>query len=84
MCGADVNVEVLIVRGPMYHSPGDEVAFATWLKRIRAVSGVTGRGRDLHIQLRPGKVSADELREFRALFHRYGMDTSDLEGLGRR
>ena len=77
-------MDVLIVRGPMYHSPGDEAAFFWWLKRIRAVSGVQNRGRDLHIQLRAGKISQDELREFRSLFHRYGMDTSDLEGLGRR
>jgi len=77
-------VDVLVVRGPMYHSPGDETAFFTWLKRIRAVSGVQVRSRDLHIQLRPGTISTDELREFRALFHRYGMDTSDLEALGRR
>jgi hypothetical protein len=68
----------------MYHSPGDEAAFAWWLKRIRAVSGVQNRGRDLHIQLRPGKITPDELREFRSLFHRYGMDTSEIEGLGQR
>jgi hypothetical protein len=77
-------VDVLIVRGPMYQSPGDEAAFGWWLKRIRAVAGVRTRGQDLHIELRPGKVTADELREFRALFHRYGMDTSDIEALGRR
>ncbi len=76
--------DTLVVRSPMYHSPGDEAAFMTWLKRIRAVSAVSVRGHDLHIQLRPGRVSADELREFRALFHRYGMDTSGLELLGLR
>jgi hypothetical protein len=74
---------MLVVRAPMFHSPGDETAFFTWLKRIRAVADVRSRGHDLHIGLRPGTISLDELREFRALFHRYGMDTSDLEGLGR-
>lgn len=77
-------MDVMVVRAPMYHSPGDEQAFFGWLKRIRAVSGVQARGHNLHIALRPGKVSADEQREFRALFHRYGMDTSEIEGLGRR
>jgi len=76
--------DVLVVRAPMYQSPGDEAAFSWWLKRIRAVSGVRTRGHDLHIELRPGRVSADEQREFRALFHRYGMDTSEIEGLGQR
>jgi hypothetical protein len=77
-------VDVIVVRAPMYHSPGDEAAFAWWLKRIRAVSGVRTRGADLHIELRPGKVSTDEQREFRALFHRYGLDTTEIEALGRR
>ena len=77
-------MDVLVVRGPMYHSPGDENAFMTWLKRIRAVSGVQARGADLHIQLRAGKLSSDELREFRALFHRYGLDTTEIEALSRR
>ncbi|MBW8813925.1 MAG: hypothetical protein JF588_10920 [Caulobacterales bacterium] len=74
--------ETLVVRGPTFYSPGDETAFFTWLKRIRAVARVYNRGRDLQIELRAGKVSADELGEFRALFHRYGMDTTDLGALG--
>lgn len=77
-------MDVIVVRAPMYHSPGDEAAFAWWLKRIRAVSGVRTRGADLHIELRPGKVSTDEQREFRALFHRYGLDTTEIEALSRR
>ena len=72
------------MRAPMYHSPGDEAAVLGWLKRIRAVSGAQNRGSDVHIALRTGKVSADELREFRALFHRYGLDTSGLMDIERR
>ena len=73
-----------MVRAPTFYSPGDETAFFGWLRKMRAVSEVRPRGLDLHIGLRSGKISADELREFRALFHRYGMDTSDIESLGRR
>ena len=62
-------MDVLIVSGPMFHSPGDEAAFFGWLKRNHAVSRASVRGRDLHIHLRPGKITTDELREFRALFH---------------
>ena len=72
------------MRAPMYHSPGDETAFLGWLKRIRAVQGAQVRGANIHISLRPGKVSMDELREFRALFHRYGLDTSGLMDLEKR
>ena len=77
-------MDVLVVRAPMCHSPGDEAAFSGWLRRIQAVSRVATRGRDLHILLRPGKITGDETREFRAVFHRYGMDTSDLEALSNR
>jgi hypothetical protein len=74
-------LDVLIVRAPMYHSPGDEAAFLGWLKRIRAVQAAQVRGANIHIALRAGKVTSDELREFRALFHRYGLDTSGLMDL---
>ena len=76
-------MDVLVVRGPTFYSPGDERAFFGWLRKMRAVSDVRARGLDLHIGLRSGKITADELREFRALFHRYGMDTSELEALSR-
>lgn len=74
---------VLVVRGPIFHSAGDETAFFGWVRKIGAVQRVNGRGRDLEIYLRPGRVTADELRELRSAFYRYGMDTSDLEALGR-
>lgn len=74
---------VLVVRGPIFHSAGDETAFFGWVRKIGAVQRVNGRGRDLEIHLRPGRVTADELRELRSAFYRYGMDTSDLEALGR-
>lgn len=77
-------METLIVRGPIFHSRGDEDAFFWWLKRIRVVSGVSVRGGDLHIQLRPGAAAKDEVRELRSLFARYAMDTADLGELDRR
>ena len=77
-------MDVLVVRGPIFHSRGDEDAFFWWLKRIRLVSGVSNRGADIHIQLRPGKVSKDEVRELRSLFMRYALDSTDLGELERR
>ena len=74
---------LLVVRGPIFHSAGDETAFFGWVRKIGAVQRVNSRGRDLEIHVRPGRVSADELRELRAAFHRYAMDTSDLEDLGQ-
>lgn len=72
----------LVVRAPIFHSTGDEQAFFGWVRRIGAVQRVNGRGRDLELHLRPGPASADEIRELRSAFYRYGMDTSDLEALG--
>lgn len=77
-------MDVLIARGPIFHSRGDEDAFFWWLKRIRVVSGVSVRGADLHISLRPGAVDRDEVREMRSLFARYAMDSTDLSALERR
>jgi hypothetical protein len=79
----ELSLALLVVRGPIFHSAGDETAFFGWVRKIGAVQRVNSRGRDLEIHVRPGRVSADELRELRAAFHRYAMDTSDLEGLGR-
>lgn len=77
-------MDAITIRGPMFYSAGDEAAFFGWLRRIRAVAGVGKRPPDVRIELRPGRISQDELREFRALFHRYGLDTTPLEELGRR
>ncbi len=74
---------ILTVRGPIFHSAGDETAFFGWVRKIGAVQRVGTRGRDLEIHLRAGKIGSDELRELRSAFYRYGMDTSDLEGLDR-
>jgi hypothetical protein len=72
---------VLITRGPIFYSQGDETAFFTWVRKITLVQGVSGRGRDLELRLRSGKPTRDELSELRALFHRYGLDTTDLAEL---
>ena len=77
-------MDTLTVRAPMFYSSGDEAAFFAWLRKLKAVVGASNRGRDLQISLRPGRISADELREFRALFHRWGLDTGELAALAER
>ena len=60
-----------------YYSRGDEAAFFAWLGGIGCVSGFEGRLRDLNITLARRPTDA-ELREFLALFHRYGVDMRQL------
>jgi hypothetical protein len=70
----------LIVEGPTYGSPGDEMAFFTWLKAIPCVGEVVGRSTNLHIQLKHAPSNAD-LHEFVGLLHRYRMDMTPLAAL---
>ena len=77
-------MSTLIVEGPIYYSSGDEAAFFGWLKSIPAVRGVSGRLRDLHIDLKSDHLSDEEVSEFRALFDRYSIDVACLSEFSRR
>lgn len=61
-----------------YWSPGDEAAFFAWIQAITGVTGVRGVGRELHISLRSKRLSSNALREFIALYKRYGGDFREL------
>ena len=70
---------VLICKAPMsYWSLRDEAAFFGWLQAIPGVLGVRGIRRELHISLRSKRLSAEGLREFIALYKRYGGRSSEL------
>jgi hypothetical protein len=69
----------LIWHAPMhYGSQGDEAAFFTWLQSIPGVVSVKGYGHELHIGLRSAKLSTPALREFIALYERYGGRMQEL------
>jgi len=66
-------------RRPMrYFSSRDEQAFFRWLESIPGVIGVRGVGRELRIELRSPRVSAEALKELIALYRRYGGRLRDL------
>ena len=75
-------------RRPMrYFSSGDEDAFFRWLESIPGVIRVRGVGRELLIELRSVRISAEALRELIALYRRYGGQLRDLavfENAGNR
>ena len=68
----------LIADSVVYYSAGDEEAFFSWLSRIVAVQDYKGVGRALHIETKELPIDDESLREFIALFTRYGVDLSQL------
>jgi len=78
--------QTLVATSVVYYSPLDEGAFFAWLDRIDCVARYDGLASDLTITLSRAPDD-DELREFIALFHRYGVDMRQLalfgEGAGR-
>ena len=68
---------MIVVRGPVYFSPGDEKAFFDWLLSIPCVENVGGEGYDVHIHLKRLPGNAD-LRELIAVLFRYRMKMTSL------
>lgn len=52
--------------------------FFRWLQAIPGVIRVMGRGRQLHVELRSKRLSKRALKEFIALYRRYGGRLGDL------
>src|SRR5690242_13947241 len=68
---------MIVVRGPVYFSPGDERAFFDWLLSIPCVDSVGGEVYDVHVRLKRVPSNRD-LRELVALLHRYRMNLKSL------
>ena len=66
-----------------FYSVGDESAFFGWLRSLPCVERFEGRGRVLHLWINARRVDEDALRELLALFHRYGVDLTQLAVLDR-
>ena len=66
-----------------FRSSGDESAFFHWLQAIPGVTSVQGLGRELHIQLKSSTLSDSALRDFLALYKRYGGDLRELARFAR-
>lgn len=69
---------VLIATSVKYFSQRDEDSFFAWLNSIDSVTGAVGVGRDLRISLKASTLPDGDLREFVALFFRYGVDMRQL------
>jgi hypothetical protein len=69
----------LVAEAVRYYSKGDEDCFFAWLQKIDAVKKFEGSGTSLFIECSPPPISDESLRELRALFRRYGVETRQLD-----
>ena len=74
----------LKARATRFFSQLDERAFFDWLKRLRCVSNVEGRGDTLFIRVVESKVDETALRDLLALFWRYGISMKQLAVFDKR
>jgi hypothetical protein len=64
-----------------YWSEGDERAHFEWLSRIECVRDVKGRGTRVFLDIDLTAVTSEDIRELRAIYHRYGGDEAQLASL---
>ncbi len=69
----------LICKKVLFYSSGDEDIFFEWISKIKSIKKFEGVGDELHLYLRSSRISDKGLRELSALFHRYSIDTKQLQ-----
>jgi hypothetical protein len=79
----EVNIIELEATGVRFFSEYDESAFFDWLNKLVCVQKYEGRGKTLYITVNSEAVDEDALREFLALFRRYGVAMSQLIAFDR-
>jgi len=80
----DLKTVELEVTETRFFSEFDESAFFEWLDKLPCVQKYVGRGKTLYITINSDAVSEDALREFLALFRRYGVEMRQLAAFDRR
>ncbi|MBU2892271.1 hypothetical protein KO495_02915 [Colwellia sp. D2M02] len=68
----------LICDSVLYYSQGDEASFFNWLNSIESVVKVQGFGTELEVTVSSNDIPDEELREFLAIFTRYGVHLKQL------
>jgi hypothetical protein len=79
----EVNLIELEATGVRFFSEYDESAFFDWLNKLACVQKYEGHGRTLYITVNSEAVDEDALREFLALFRRYGVAMRQLIAFDR-
>lgn len=69
---------ILIWKDVEFYSQQDEHCFFEWIKKIKAVSGITGQGSDLSLQLMTEKLHDQDNDDIIGRFYRYKIDMQQL------
>jgi hypothetical protein len=69
----------LVCKGVRYCSRKDEDMFFHWIKKIKCINAISGRGRELYLHLAKKDLSDQNLRDLLALFNRYNIDMKQLQ-----
>ena len=69
----------LVCKGVKYYSNKDEDMFFHWIKKIKCINAISGRGRELYLHLVKKDLSDQNFRDLRALFRRYNIDMQQLQ-----
>jgi hypothetical protein len=72
----------ITVAGPRFYSRGDEDVFFNWLTSLPGIAAVEGIGSNLVLRFRRRRVAQRDIRELRAIFHRYALDERHLAIFG--
>ena len=70
----------LTCRRVLFYSPGDEAAFFSFAKGIKAVSRIEDVGDAIRLHIK-GRPSGASLHDLAGLFRRYKIDTRELDAL---
>lgn len=62
------------VEGPVFFSQSDETAFFNWLKSIKCIKRIVGKGWNLQFTIAAKPLTRDELLELSAVFRRYKLN----------
>jgi hypothetical protein len=70
----------LTCRRVVFYSPGDEAAFFSFAKGIKAVTRIEGVGDAIMLHVK-SRLSGASLHDLTGLFRRYGIDVRELDML---
>jgi hypothetical protein len=69
---------ILICKSPRFFCYKDEEAFFEWIKKIKAITNISGQGRELYLYLAEEMLNDQDLDDVIGLFYRYKIDMHQL------
>jgi len=70
---------ILICKKVIFNSTPDKICFIDWLRKIKSITAVYGKGFELHLHFDSKNVTDSDLREIISLFDRYKINMKQLK-----